>query len=396
MSTGQTKEKAFLVGVEYKGKASGWALESSLEELARLVKTAGAEVVGKMGQKLARQSPSYLGRGKLEQLAAMKESADYTLVVCDDELEPSQQRALEQALQVKVLDRTALILDIFARRAGTREGQLQVELAQHEYLLPRLAGQWSHLERLGGGIGTRGPGESQLETDKRLIKEKISRLKKQLEQVRAQRSLYRKKRRANGIPVVALVGYTNAGKSTLFNMLSRANVTAEDKLFSTLDPVTRRLEPRGMPPFLLTDTVGFIQKLPPSIIAAFRATLEELEEADVLVHVVDITHANAAEQCQTVESTLAGLNLRQKPTVTALNKIDLLQGKPAEEEVVRLSQRLLRPSGRIVLLSAATGFGLDGLLKNIAALLPTGASRRAATPSAQDRYGTAGEYPAAA
>ncbi len=331
--------------------------------------TAGATVVGTMVQRLERSNQSYLGKGKLEQLLASKEQLDYTVVICDDELSPAQQRSLEDTLEVKVLDRTALILDIFARSARTREGRLQVELAQHEYLLPRLAGQWSHLERLGGGIGTRGPGESQLETDRRLIRGRISRLKKQLEDVRSQRTLYRTRRRRSGVPVASLVGYTNAGKSTLFNRLGEAGVIAEDKLFSTLDPVTRRITPPIGAPFLLTDTVGFIQKLPPSIIAAFRATLEELEEADLLVHVVDVTHPNAPEQCQTVEKTLATLHVQDKPRVTALNKIDALTDRPGDfvqsEEVVRLTEQLCKPGEKTVLISAATGFGIDRLLKEI-------------------------------
>jgi len=266
---------------------------------------------------------------------------------------------------VKVIDRTALILDIFARRAHTREGQLQVELAQHQYLLPRLAGQWSHLERLGGGIGTRGPGESQLETDRRLVRNRIHRLQTQLEAVRRHRSLYRQKRKRNQIPVVALVGYTNAGKSTLLNALSQAGVTVEDKLFSTLDPVTRRLVlPTGQR-FLLTDTVGFIHKLPPSIVAAFRATLEELSEADLLVHVVDITHPDAAHQFQTVENILADLRLKEKPTITVLNKLDLVV-----EDEEQLSSLLSELQGdTTVPLSALKGWGFDKLLDRIAACL---------------------------
>ena len=217
-----------------------------------------------------------------------------------------------------------MILDIFAKRARTREGQLQVELAQHQYLFPRLAGQWSHLERLGGGIGTRGPGESQLETDRRLIRQKIHRLKAQIEEVRKHRLLYRQKRQKSGIPIVALVGYTNAGKSTLLNALSQADVFVEDKLFATLDPTTRRLTLPDKSVVLITDTVGFIRKLPPTIVTAFRATLEELTEASMLLHVVDLSSHNAAEQCQIVEDILADLNLMDKPRITALNKIDLL------------------------------------------------------------------------
>ena len=373
VSTKQEPERAFLVSVASGRNTSGWSVQSSLDELAQLAGTAGAMVVGTMTQRLERASITYLGKGKVEQLITLKEQARYTLVICDDELSPVQQRSLEESLKVKVLDRTALILDIFARSARTREGKLQVELAQHEYLLPRLAGQWSHLERLGAGIGTRGPGESQLETDRRLIRGRIARLKRELDQVSTQRSLYRKKRKGSGAPVVSLVGYTNAGKSTLFNRLGQANVIAEDKLFSTLDPVTRRISPPNALPFLLTDTVGFIQKLPPSIIAAFRATLEELEDADLLVHIVDVTHPNAPEQCQTVEQTLIALHVQHKPRITVLNKIDLVSEHPEEleksEEMVRLREQLCQPGQNTVLISAATGFGIDRLLKMVADVL---------------------------
>lgn len=381
VSTGNQAEKAILVAVASGRNSNVWTPERSLEELAQLAKTAGAVVVGTMTQRLERPGNTYLGKGKLEELVALKETAGYTLVICDEELSPSQQQSLEDAVDVKVLDRTALILDIFARSAHTREGRLQVELAQHEYLLPRLAGQWSHLERLGGGIGTRGPGESQLETDRRLIRGRISRLKKELERVTTQRSLYRAQRRRSGVAVVSLVGYTNAGKSTLFNRMGHAKVLAENKLFSTLDPITRRIVPAEGKPFLLTDTVGFIQKLPHSIVAAFRATLEELEESDVLIHVVDITHASAAEQCQTVENMLKELHVQDKPRITALNKIDLLTDQPEEfsrsEEVSHLSQQLCYPGQSSVLISAASGFGMDKLLKTISEML--------------DREGTGGE-----
>jgi len=292
-----------------------------------LANTAGVSVAGKLIQHLRTPSKThYLGKGKLDELLSLKDSTSYNVVIFDDELSPLQQRNLEEALQVKIIDRAALILDIFARRARTHEGQLQVELAQHQYLLPRLAGQWSHLERLGGGIGTRGPGESQLETDKRLIRQKIHRLKTQIEEVRKHRTLYRQKRKKSGIPIVALVGYTNGGKSTLLNALSppKVGVFVEDKLFATLDPTTRRLTLPDKSTVLITDTVGFIRKLPPTIVTAFRATLEELTEASLLLHVVDLTSHNAAEQCQTVEDILSDLDLMDKPRITALNKIDLL------------------------------------------------------------------------
>ncbi len=292
----------------------------------------------------------------------------------DDELSPNQQRNLEDALGVKVLDRTALILDIFARRARTREGRLQVELAQYQYLLPRLAGQWSHLERLEGAIGTRGPGETQLETDRRLVRDRIARLKREIEAVRRQRALYRRRRERAGVPVVALVGYTNAGKSTLMRALSGADVFTEDKLFATLDPLTRRVKLSERRSVLLSDTVGFIQKLPAQLVAAFRATLEELSAADVLAHVVDITHPDAAQQGETVLETLRELELAGKPVVTALNKVDLLtrrNGDPIRGLVELREQRASlsyeRPDA--LLISAQNGWGLDELRQRIELVL---------------------------
>ncbi len=315
----------------------------------------------------------YIGQGKLDELSALKSTAGYNVVIFDDELSPLQQRNLENALQVKVIDRATLILDIFARRARTREGQLQVELAQHQYLYPRLAGQWSHLERLGGGIGTRGPGESQLETDRRIIQKKIHRLKQQIEQVRKHRLLYRQKRKKSGIPVVALVGYTNTGKSTLLNALSRSEVFADDKLFATLDPTTRRLVLPDKTTVLMTDTVGFIRKLPPAIVTAFRATLEELTEASMLVHVVDLSSPDAAEQCQAVEDILADLELTDKPRVTALNKIDLLLDRSrawSEEEAVGyLSDQPVPTATNTVLISAGKKWGFAKLLGLISRIL---------------------------
>jgi GTP-binding protein HflX len=305
----------------------------------------------------------------VDELLSLKSSANYDVVIFDDELSPLQQRNLEDALQVKVIDRSALILDIFAKRARTREGQLQVELAQHQYLIPRLAGQWSHLERLGGGIGTRGPGEAQLETDKRLIRQKIHRLKQQLEEIRKHRELYRQHRRKSGIPIVAIVGYTNAGKSTLLNALSQADVFVEDKLFATLDPTTRRLTLPDKSVVLITDTVGFIRKLPPTIVTAFRATLEELNEASILLHVVDLTSHNAAEQCQIVEDILTDLNLADKLRITALNKIDLLldRDKTWDEQTAIdfLSDQSHTVILNTVLISATKKWGLTKLLELI-------------------------------
>ena len=366
--TRESTERAFLVSVATRGSSNTFSTEDSQDELAHLAGTAGAEVVGKLIQHLPVPSKAhYIGKGKLEELLALKDSVGYDVAIFDDELSPLQQRNLEETLQVKVIDRAALILDIFARRAQTREGQLQVELAQHQYLLPRIAGQWSHLERLGGGIGTRGPGESQLETDRRLIRQKIHRLNQQIEKVRQHRQLHRQKRIRSGIPIIALVGYTNAGKSTLLNALSQAEVSVEDKLFTTLDPTTRRLTLPDKSVVLLSDTVGFIRKLPPTIVTAFRATLEELDEATLLLHVVDLTSRNAPEQCQTVEEVLADLNLLDKPRITALNKIDLLLpgGRSWEEQEALnyLSDRHDVTNENTVLISAAKKWGLTGLLE---------------------------------
>jgi GTP-binding protein HflX len=363
-------EQALLVGVGSKVSKHDWSIADSLEELSHLTKTAGASVVATLTQKLDTPSPAYyIGKGKIEELINLKDQTKYDMVVFDDELSPRQQRNLEEALGVKVIDRTALILHIFARKARTHEGKLQVELAQHQYLLPRLIGQWRHLERLGGGIGTRGPGESQLETDRRLIHKRINLLQNKIESIRKQRSLYRRRRKETGIPIVALVGYTNAGKSTLFNTLSKASVDVENRLFSTLDPVTRRVAlPTGQQ-FLITDTVGFIHKLPPSIIAAFRATLEELDEANLLLHIVDITHKNAANQCLTVENILRELNLEDKPRITVFNKLDLALGSEVELKAMTgvpgLEEEIVLPSKDVALISAAKGWGLDELLNRI-------------------------------
>jgi len=361
-------ERAFLAGVEIKGAKDTWSLEDSLEELAQLADTAGAEVVGALVQRLTRPNVAYyLGKGKVEELADLRREVGYDVVVFDDELSPTQQRNLEQALEVKIIDRTALILDIFAKRAQTHEGRLQVELAQHEYLLPRLAGQWSHLERLGGGIGTRGPGEAQIETDRRLVRQKIHRLKKEIEQVRKHRALYRRRRTAQGIPIVAIIGYTNAGKSTLLNALSKADAFVEDKLFATLDPITRRLTLPNKQQVLISDTVGFIQKLPPTVIAAFRATLEELKEAQLLLHVVDITHQNAAEQSTTVDKILSELGLGDMPRITVLNKVDLFV--EGEEDISDLASTVEESGQQAVLVSAAKRWGLDKLLQMVERVL---------------------------
>ncbi len=331
--------------------------------------TAGASIAGRIIQQLpAPTRTHYVGKGKLEELAALKQSLNYDVIIFDDELSPLQQRNLEEALQVKIIDRAALILDIFAKRARTHEGRLQVELAQHQYILPRLAGQWSHLERLGGGIGTRGPGESQIETDRRLIRQKIQRLEKQIEEVRKHRALYRQRRKKAGIPIVSLVGYTNAGKSTLMNALCRSDVFTEDKLFATLDPTTRQLVLPDHSEVLVSDTVGFIRKLPPTIISAFRATLEELSEASLLLHVVDLSSPSAVKQCRTVEEILTDLGLSGKPRVTALNKIDLLLGEDRDWDEASALSHLSGSSADedSVLISAQKKWGLGKLLELIA------------------------------
>ena len=301
---------------------------------------------------------SWIGKGKLEEIAAMRDDLRAGVVICDDELSPAQQRTLEDRLKCKIIDRTALILDIFAQRARTREGTVQVALAQHEYLLPRLAGQWSHLERMEGAIGSRGPGETQLETDRRLIRNQIKRLKKELEQVRTHRRQQRRRRDRAGIPLVALVGYTNAGKSTLMNALTNAEVRARNRLFETLDPTTRRCRLDERHTVLLSDTVGFIQKLPTQLVAAFRATLEELQEADLLLHVVDATHPDAAQQAAAVHQTLADLGVDTRPTIAVLNKIDLLE----EGEIPQVDG---------IPVSAETGQNLEGLCAAIVNETPT-------------------------
>jgi len=342
-----------------------------LQELCQLATSAGARVVGIELQRLSRPSVThYLGKGKLREIIELRDRLEYNLLICDDELTPRQQRHLENDVGVRVIDRTALILDIFARQARTREGKLQVELAQHRYLLPRLIGRWGHLERLGGGIGTRGPGESQLETDRRLIRNRIRRLETELEAVRKHREVYRSRRRKGGVPLVAIVGYTNAGKSTLFNELSRAGVQVEDRLFSTLDPVTRRIRLPDGSTVLMTDTVGFIHKLPPSIVASFRTTLEELSDANLLLHVVDITHSFAAYQHATVERVLADIGLADKSIVMVLNKIDLLESISETKDVrAVVTERLGLDRPDFVLVSAVTGKGINELLEHITSTL---------------------------
>jgi GTP-binding protein HflX len=375
-STAKVAERAFLVAADL--PKALLPAEESLAELAELAKTAGAEVVGSSTQRMEHPAvATYIGSGKVDEVVEERKRLDANVVIFDDELSPSQQRNLEKSLGVKVIDRTALILDIFATRAQTREGRLQVELAQMQYLLPRLAGQWSHLERMEGAIGLRGPGETQIETDRRLINARIAKIRRDLKEVSTQRELYRRRRARNNMPVVALVGYTNAGKSTLMTALSGADVLAEDKLFATLDPVTRRL---GLPSgevVLLTDTVGFIQKLPTQLVAAFRATLEELEEADLLLHVIDISHPNAYEHTQTVDTTLDELGVGSKARLLALNKVDLLAGEDGAvvqdyDEAQALIVGAGAPPRNVVIISAGERWGLGTLKRRIEEALDGG------------------------
>lgn len=356
-------EKAFLLAVDT-GEDEGWTAEDSLAELAALAATAGADVVGAEWQNRRHVEPNwYVGKGKAEELLQAKSETGFDILVADDELSPAQQKALEQLLGVKVIDRSRLILDIFALHAQTHEGRLQVELAQLEYQLPRLTRLWTHLSRTGGGIGTRGPGESQLETDRRLIRERIKKMKAKVEDVRQQRQTTARGRDRRLYPTVAIVGYTNAGKSTLLNALVGSVVAkAEDKLFATLDPTSRQVKLGDGQTAIVTDTVGFIHKLPHQLVDAFRATLEEVTRADVLVEVVDASDAHAPEHRATVQTVLDELGAGDKPRLTAFNKADLLY--PGTD-----GERPAPAVGGSVLVSAATGFGLDTLRAEIAALL---------------------------
>ena len=371
--TAPPREQAFLVGVELREDPSLLPVEDSLDELARLADTAGIDVVGQAIQRIDKpNSATYIGPGKVEEVKLLVGELQADMVIFDDELSPRHQRELEEIFgeEVKVIDRTALILDIFGQHARTREGKLQVELAQLEYRLPRLTRMWTHLARQAGGraggatggVGLRGPGETQLETDRREIGRRISQIKEELDSVRAHRERHRAKRQQTELQVVAIVGYTNAGKSTLLNKISGADVLAADMLFATLDPTTRKVNMPGGRELLFTDTVGFIQKLPTQIVAAFRATLEEIGDADLLLHVVDVTHPNAAEQIEAVEDTLAELEADHLPMVIALNKADQLTDA---EDVVRE----LDLSVPATLVSARTGNGIEELLIMIEAAM---------------------------
>lgn len=374
IETEEQKEKAILVGVRIGQEAhQGLTLDESLQELELLAETAGLEVVGSITQNLESPNPrTYIGKGKLEDLKLLVEEFDADTVLFDEELSPRHQRELEKEFDrnVKILDRTALILDIFAQHADTREGMLQVELAQYKYRLPRLTRAWTHLARQTGGasgrsgsvggVGLRGPGETQLEVDRREINKRIDKLEDELEKVRQHRNRYRQQRRKTNIPVVALVGYTNAGKSTLLNALTNAGIYVADQLFATLDPTTRQLELPTGETVLLTDTVGFIQKLPTDLVAAFRATLEEIAEADLLLHVIDGSHENAENQKRTVLETLEEIGAGEIPILTVYNKVDLL-----DEENLQELKNLADPSA--IFISAKDGNGFTELIEAIAA-----------------------------
>jgi len=373
--TKKATEKAFLMGISIKDSNEYMSIEDSLQELELLSKTAGLEVVGIESQTLSKPNPAtFIGSGKVIEVKMLAESLKADVIIFDTELSPRNFRELEESFgnSIRVVDRTTLILDIFGQHAHTREGKLQVELAQYEYLLPRLTRAWSHLARQAGGgggrtgssggVGLRGPGETQLEVDRRRIKIKISRLKKDLEKVRRHRQLHRKNRKSSQLPVVALVGYTNAGKSTILNLLTNADVLTANKLFATLDPTTRRLSLPSGNIVLLTDTVGFIQKLPTNLIAAFRATLEEISEADLLLHVIDIDHTNTIAQWNSVLKTLADIGAGNIPVLTVLNKID------KSEKHEEIKERYPEYADGI-LISALKKIGIDPLLFKIDQIL---------------------------
>ncbi|MBP3628067.1 MAG: GTPase HflX [Anaerotignum sp.] len=359
----QLEERVILVAVEMDERNSRSAMETEacLDELEELVKTAGATAVARPIQKRERIHPGhYLGTGKIEEVKAMVAAYNATGIVCDDELSPAQLKNLEQMLDTKVMDRTMVILDIFAARALSGEGKIQVELAQLKYRLSRLVGIGASMSRLGGGIGTRGPGETKLETDRRYIKERIAELNREAQDIRTHRELLRAQRSKKGTPVISLVGYTNAGKSTILNYLSDAEVLAEDKLFATLDTTTRKVELPGGSEIFLTDTVGFIQKLPHHLVQAFRATLEELQYADILLHVVDASNPNRTEHMKVVYETLKSLGCENTPVLTMFNKMD---------NDVELPLPMDTMARDIVQVSAAKGEGMDVLLERIEKLL---------------------------
>ena len=375
INTESAQQKALLVGVNISGQEDLLTLEDSLQELEQLADSSSIAIVGIISQNLKAPNPkTFIGSGKVEEVKLLAQEFEADLIIFDSELSPRHQRELEKEFgeSVQVIDRTALILDIFAQHAQTSEGSLQVELAQYEYRLPRLTRAWTHLARQAGGgggraggvggVGLRGPGETQLEVDRRTISARIEFLKGELDKVRAHRSRYRERRRKTRIPVISLVGYTNAGKSTLLNKLADADVYVADQLFATLDPTTRRVELPGGQTVLFTDTVGFIQKLPTELVAAFRATLEEISEADVLLHVVDITHTNASAQAKSVQETLVEIGAGDIPIITAFNKVDRL--KDPQSAIAALDE-----FPNTYPISALTGQGLEDLLAGVEELL---------------------------
>ncbi|NQW19153.1 MAG: GTPase HflX [Chloroflexi bacterium] len=374
-STGPSRERAILVGVSVRNQFDYWALDDSLAELSELARAAGANPVERFTQTLNKPSPTYIGKGKIDELQHAVKQTEADTVIFDDELSPNQQKTLEDKLGVKVIDRTALILDVFAQRAISREGRLQIELAQTEYLLPRLAGQWSHLERLGGGVGTRGPGETQIETDRRLVRRKLSRVKKEIAQIQLQRNQQRQQRTSGDTKIVSLVGYTNAGKSALFNAITSSGVIERNQLFSTLDTTTRRLYLPSGTPATISDTVGFVHKLPPILVTAFRATLEEALEADLLLQVVDVSSPYAAEQAQVVSDQLSDMGIGDTPRILVLNKLDLII-KSADEPISLniLDEIDVSEFSRVVTTSATKGWGMvdlrDAIETRIAAVEP--------------------------